>query len=270
MQGGAALAKGMFPELGAIGTVTLRIALSALILAIVFRPPLLRFQAAQWRAVVPYGVVLGVMNISFYLALQRIPLGLAVTLEFTGPLAVAVLGSRRGRDVLWIALAGIGVALIAPRGGGSSNINGSGVCLALIAGACWGTYIVLGGRVSRLFAGSAGVAAGMLFATLTVVPIALATHSLAHMRPALLGTGFGVAMLSSALPYSLEMVALRAMPARTFGILMSAEPAIGALSGLVFLGEHLRSSQWLAVVLVMLASAGAALSSRRIEVATEV
>ncbi len=269
VQGGAALAKGLFPELGAVGTVCLRIGLSAIILVIVFRPPLLRLSAEQWRAAIPYGIVLGAMNLAFYLALALIPLGLAVTLEFMGPLAVAVLGSRRVQDFLWVLLAATGILLITPWTG-AHNVNGKGVLLALLAGVGWAAYILLGGRVSRLFPGGTGAAAGMLFAIIPALPFALATGSLGRLRFASLGIGLAVAVLSSAIPYSLEMVALRAMPPRTFGILMSVEPAIGALSGLVFLRERLTPGQWLAVILVVCASAGSTLTARKAEVMREV
>ncbi len=188
VQGGAALAKGLFPALGPVGTVSLRIGLSALILVLVYRPPLGSFGKQQWRAVIPYGVVLGMMNLSFYLALARIPLGLAVTLEFTGPLTVAVFASRRVQDFLWILLAAAGIALIAPWRAGS-NVNGLGVLLALTAGVCWALYIVLGARTSRLFESGAGVAAGMLFATLTILPLTLGAHTLNRLNIKLLIVG---------------------------------------------------------------------------------
>lgn len=268
VQVGAALAKGLFSELGAVATVCLRIGFSAVILLAVFRPPLVRLSAGQWRAVIPYGIALGAMNLVFYLALARIPLGLAVTLEFTGPLAVAVVGSRRAQDFLWVLLAGAGILLITPWAG-SQNVDGKGVLLALLAGVGWAAYILLGGRVSRLFEGGQGAAVGMLFALPAVLPFALWNGSLGRLRLGSLGVGLGVALLSSAIPYSLEMMALRAMPARTFGILMSVEPAIGALSGLVFLRERLSAGQWLAILLVMGASAGATLTARKAEVMRE-
>ncbi len=268
VQGGAVLAKGLFPELGAVATVCLRIGFSAAILLAVFRPPLLRLNANQWRAVIPYGIALGAMNLVYYLALARIPLGLAVTLEFTGPLAVAVIGSRRAQDFLWTLLAALGILLITPWAG-SHNVDGLGVLLALLAGVGWAAYILLGGRVSRLFDGGKGAATGMLFALAAVLPFALWTGSLGRLSPGSLGVGLAVAVLSSAIPYSLEMAALRAMPARTFGILMSVEPAIGAVSGLVFLRERLTTGQWLAVVLVMCASAGATLTAPKAEIMRE-
>ena len=261
VQCGAALAKNMFPVLGPIGTVSLRIALSAAVLCALFRPRLLSMERAQWQVIVPYGVVLAIMNLSFYLALARIPLGLAVTLEFTGPLAIAVLGSRRVQDFLWVLLAMAGIALIAPWQA-SRNVDTTGVLLALAAGMCWATYIVVGARVSRVMSAGPGVATGMLLATVAILPFTVASRSLLHLSPNLLLSGLGVALLSSALPYSLEMMALRSIPARTFGILMSLEPAIGAVSGMFLLGEHLNSRQWAAIALVMLASAGATLTTR--------
>ncbi|MSR35701.1 MAG: DMT family transporter [Gemmatimonadetes bacterium] len=270
---GAAFAKRLFPELGAAGTAGVRIGLSALMLATVFRPPLRRLSAAQWRAVVPYGLGLGGMNLIFYLAIARIPLGLAVTIEFIGPLGLAVLGSRRLLDLVWVALAASGIALIAPwglSGPSALAIDPVGVLLALAAGALWATYIVLGGRLARVLPGGPGVAAGMIVAAALVVPTAAGTGQLGRLTPRLLGAGAGVALLSSAIPYTLEMNALRALPARTFGILMSLEPAIAAVSGLLFLGERLTGRQWLATALVIAASTGVTWTARRVSPPVEV
>ncbi|HET9596209.1 MAG TPA: EamA family transporter [Anaeromyxobacteraceae bacterium] len=262
VQGGAAVAKDLFPALGALGTAAARITLSALVLLAAFRPPLARFGRAHWRAVIPYGLVLGAMNSIFYLALERIPLGLAVTLEFVGPLAVAVLGSRRPSDLLWVLLAAAGIALLLPWNAAQvSGLDPLGAVLALVAGGCWAAYILLGGRVSRHFTDGHAVATGMLFAMLLVLPFAVVDGVLGRLTPPLLGAGLGVALLSSAVPYTLEMVALRELPSRTFGILMSLEPAIAALAGLLFLSERLAALQWLAVALVSAASAGAALTA---------
>jgi inner membrane transporter RhtA len=261
VQGGAALAKGLFPALGPTGTVGLRIGLSALILLAAFRPPLHRLTGAQWRAVVPYGVVLGVMNLVFYHALSRIPIGLAVTVEFVGPLGVAVFGSRRAVDLAWVVLAGAGIALITPWTGG--NVDPLGVALAFAAGCCWAGYIVLGGRLSRVLPGGAAVSTGMLVSAVTVVPFAAAAGGFAQVTPGRLAAGAGVALLSSAIPYTLEMIALKAIPARTFGILMSLEPGVAALVGLAVLREVLSPAQWLAVALVIIASAGSTLTGRR-------
>ncbi len=260
VQGGAAIAKGLFPVLGAAGTVGLRIGISALLLAAVMRPRLGQLQAAQWRAVVPYGVALGAMNFLFYCALARIPLGLGVTLEFVGPLAVALAGSRRWADVVWVLLAGAGIALLAPWGG--SRLDPLGMLFALLAGGAWAVYIVLGGRVAAVLPGPRGVAVGMLFASLVVLPFSVAAGGWAHLTPQLLAAGTALAVLSSALPFTLEMNALKHLPSRTFSILMSLEPAAAAVCGLVFLHERLTLAQWLAVALVMAASAGATLTAR--------
>ena len=262
VQGGAALAKGLFPALGPDGTVGLRIGLSAAMLLVAFRPPLAKLTAAQWRAVLPFGLVLGVMNLVFYNAIARIPLGLAVTVEFIGPLGVAVFGSRKAVDVLWVVLAAAGIALITPWTGGS-GVDPVGVLLALAAGGCWAAYIVLGGHLSRMLPGGAAVATGMLIAALAVVPFSVAVGGFANLTGGRFAAGIGVALLSSAIPYTLEMIALRAMPLRTFGILMSLEPAVAALAGLAFLGEILTLTQWLAVGLVIVASGGSTLTSRQ-------
>ena len=267
VQGGAALAKGLFPALGAMGTLGVRVGISALILLAAFRPRLHRATAAQWRVLIPFGVVLGMMNVLFYLALSRIPLGLAVTVEFIGPLGVAVAGSRRAVDVAWVVLAAGGIALIAPWAGGGADALG--LLLALAAGACWAAYILLGGRVSRMIPGGAAVATGMTIAAFMAVPAAVATGGFARLTPGLFAAGIGVALLSSAIPYTLEMIALKELPARTFGILMSLEPAVAALAGWVFLHEVLSPRQWLAVALVIAASTGSTLTSRGAEPAAE-
>lgn len=260
VQGGAAIAKGLFPVLGATGTAGIRIGLSALMLLAAFRPSVTRLTGEQWRAVVPYGITLGAMNVLFYLALARVPLGLAVTLEFVGPLGVAVTHSRRALDLLWVVMAAAGIALIAPWS--AQGIDPVGALFALLAGACWAGYIVLGGRLSRVLSGGAAVATGMVVATLVILPFAVAGGTLGRLTPLLLGAGALVALLSSALPYTCEMHALRTMPSRTFSIFMSLEPAVAALAGLAFLGERLGPLQWLSVGLVIAASAGAAVTSR--------
>jgi inner membrane transporter RhtA len=260
VQAGAAIAKGLFPAVGAAGTASLRIGLAAVMLLIAVRPKLRQLRAAQWRAVVPYGVALGAMNYLFYCALARIPLGLGVTLEFVGPLLVALAGSRRPLDVGWAVLAGVGIALIAPWQG--QGIDPVGMLFALAAGGCWAVYIVLGGRVAQVLPGNTAVAVGMLFATLAILPFGVASGQLQALTPGLLAAGAALALLSSALPFTLEMQALKRLPTRTFSILMSIEPAAAALCGWVFLHEHLTPGQWVAVGLVVIASAGSTLTSR--------
>lgn len=258
VQGGAAIAKGLFPVLGAAGTAGLRIGISLVLLLVVVRPPLRQLRPAQWRAVVPYGVALGTMNLLFYCALARIPLGLAVTLEFVGPLAVALAGSQRRLDVGWALVAGAGIVLLTPWTG--QPLDGLGVSFALLAGGAWALYIVLGSRVAAVLPGTQGVAIGMLFAALVVLPFSARAGGWGHLTPGLLAGGALLAVLSSALPFTLEMNAMKQMPSRTFSILMSLEPAAAAICGLLFLHEHLALNQWLAVGLVMAASVGATLT----------
>ena len=260
VQGGAAIAKGLFPLLGPAGTTSLRVGISALVLLLVVRPRLGRLSGAQWRAVVPYGLALGLMNLLFYYALARIPLGLAVTLEFIGPLGLALAGSRRWGDVVWALLAAAGIALIAPWQG--QGLDWLGVVFALAAGGCWAVYIVLGQRTAAVLPGQQAVAIGMLFAALPVLPLGLAGGSLAGLTPHLLLLGALLALFSSVLPFSLEMQALRTLPTRTFSILMSLEPVAAALSGGLLLGERLLPAQWLAVGLIVVASVGATLTTK--------
>lgn len=265
VQGGAAIAKGLFPLLGAAGTTSLRIGLSALVLLVVVRPRLGQLRPAQWRAVVPYGLALGLMNFLFYCALARIPLGLAVTLEFVGPLGLALAGSRRWGDAVWALLAAAGIALIAPWQG--QGIDLLGLAFALAAGGCWAVYIVLGQRTAAVLPGQRAVAIGMLFAALPVLPFGVASGSLLGLTPHLWLLGGLLALFSSVLPFSLEMQALRTLPARTFSILMSLEPVAAAISGWLLLGERLLPGQWLAVGFIVVASVGATLTARRADLA---
>ncbi|MCI1186063.1 EamA family transporter [Hymenobacter sp. DH14] len=260
VQGGAAIAKGLFPVLGPAGTTSLRVGISALVLLLVVRPRLGRLTKAQWRAVVPYGLALGLMNLLFYYALARIPLGLAVTLEFVGPLGLALAGSRRWVDVVWALLAAAGIALIAPWQG--QGIDLLGMAFALAAGGAWTVYIVLGQRTAAVLPGQQAVAIGMLFAALPVLPLGIASGSLAGLTPHLLLLGALLALFSSVLPFSLEMQALRTLPTRTFSILMSLEPVAAALSGWLLLDERLLLPQWLAVGFIVVASAGATLTTK--------
>ncbi|MFC4639551.1 EamA family transporter [Deinococcus hohokamensis] len=263
IQGGAAFAKTLFPALGPAGTTALRVSLAAGLLLALLRPKLRALTAAQWRAVVPYGLALGLMNLTFYASLTRLPLGLAVTLEFVGPLVLSLALSRRALDFVWVALAGVGIALIMPRAGGEAlDLGGAG--LALLAGGLWALYILAGGAVGRRVPGTTGVVAGMLVAALVTLPFGLLHAGATLFSPALLLSALGVAVLSSALPYTLEMVALKAIPARVFGVMMSLEPALAALSGLLFLHERLSGAQWLAMACVIAASAGIHLTAPRV------
>lgn len=262
VQGGAAIAKGLFPSLGAAGTASVRIGLSAVILYLVNRPNFGKLTAPQWKAVIPYGLCLGAMNLIFYLSLERIPLGLAVTLEFIGPLLLAIYGSKRYVDYLWVLLAATGIAFIAPWSG--KGIDVIGALLALAAGGFWAGYIVLGGRISKIMDGGQAVSVGMIFASMVVLPIGLYEGGLVNFTPIMLLTGGALALLSSAIPFTLEMKALKQIPAQTFSILMSLEPAVAALCGLIFLSEHLALMEWLAVISVVIASAGATMTKERI------
>jgi len=255
VQSGAAIATRLFPDAGPGGTVLLRLALSALILLCFARPRLSGRARADLGWGVAYGVALGAMNATFYEALSRIPLGVAVTIEFVGPLAVAVLGSRRPLDLLWVALAGLGVALLTTGGGG--GLDPLGGVLALVAGGFWAAYIVLAQRVGRVFPGASGLTFALVVATIVVAPFALVTAGTRVWHAGVIARGAAVAVLSSAVPYSLELFALRRMRASVFGVLMSLEPAMAALSGLLFLGQHLRPREWIAVACVMVASIGA-------------
>jgi inner membrane transporter RhtA len=255
VQGGAAIAKGIFPVLGAASTSALRIVFSAVILIIFNRPNLKSLSNTQWKAVAWYGLTLGAMNIIFYMAIARIPLALGVALEFIGPLALALTGSKRIMDFLWVILAAAGIALIAPWS--NNGLDVIGVLLALLAGAFWAGYIVLGGRISKIMDGGKAVSIGMIFASAVVLPVAIGNGLLTHFRPGMLLSGFVLALLSSAIPFTLEMSALRRIPAKTFSILMSLEPAVAAFSGLIFLHEYLSLNEWIAVALIIIASAGA-------------
>lgn len=261
VQSGAAIAKTLFPVLGASATASLRIGISALILLAVYRPNLFHITAKQWKIVIPYGLSLGAMNLIFYLAIERIPIGLAVTLEFFGPLLVAVLGSKRILDYLWVALAAIGIALIAPWT--NNEIDLWGVVFALLAGGFWAVYIILGGKISKIMNGGQAVATGMLFGSLLIIPFGIAGKGLLLLTPTYLYMGIALALLSSAIPFTLEMKALGQLPARTFSILMSLEPAAAAICGLLFLSERLNTNEIIALCCVVIASAGSTITSKR-------
>ncbi|MBF8724104.1 threonine/homoserine exporter RhtA [Pseudomonas guariconensis] len=262
IQSGASLAKSLFPAVGAQGTTALRLVFASIIMLLLLRPWRARMNAATLRSVVIYGLALGGMNLLFYMSVRTVPLGIAVALEFTGPLAVAILASRRVVDFLWIGLAIIGLLLLIPVGHSGQAIDLVGAAYALGAGVCWALYILYGQRAGAEH-GIQTAALGVLVAALFVAPIGIAHAGSALLAPALIPVALGVAVLSTALPYSLEMIALTRMPARTFGTLMSIEPVFAALSGLLFLGEILSLSQWLAILAIITASVGATLSMRK-------
>ncbi|MEV6967943.1 DMT family transporter [Hamadaea sp. NPDC051192] len=258
VQLGSAVAKHLFPVVGSFGTVALRLFFAAAVLLLVWRPSV-RLSRRAWTVVLGYGVVLGLMNLCFYLALARIPLGIAVTVEFLGPLAVALAGSRRWLDVVWVALAGSGVFLLMEGGG---ELNLAGLLFAVAAGALWGLYILVGAALGRHTTEGNGLALGMAIAACIAVPVGVADSGTALLHPGVLIAGLGVALLSSVVPYTLDLEALRRIPPNVFGILMSLEPAVAAVIGLVVLQEALLGTQWLAVVCVVIASAGATLGAR--------
>ena len=255
VQLGAALATTLFDELGPSGTVLLRTGFAAIILAAIWRPRVPLGATGPLRDAALLGVALAGMNLSFYAALDRIPLGIAVTLEFTGPFAIAVAGSRRPSDLLWVALAAAGIVLLSPSLHGS--LDGLGVAFALVAGGFWAAYIVLAARVGRAFSGGQGLALAMVVAAAVLVPVGLAGGGGALGQPGLLAIGLAVAVLSSAIPYSLELEALRRLQKGTFGVLMSLEPAVAALVGFAVLGQDLSPTETVAIALVVAASAGA-------------
>jgi inner membrane transporter RhtA len=262
IQSGAALAKSLFPLVGAPGVTALRLALGTLILVCIFKPWRLRFTREQRLPLLFYGLSLGAMNYLFYLSIQRIPLGVAVALEFTGPLAVALFGSRRAVDFVWVALAVLGLWFLLPLGQSIAHVDLTGAALALGAGACWAVYIITGQRAGEEH-GPATVAMGSLIAAVVFVPIGAFQAGDVLWQWSILPLGLGIAILSTALPYSLEMIALTRLPTRTFGTLMSMEPALAAVSGMLFLNESLTGQQTLALLAIMTASMGSTLTLRR-------
>jgi inner membrane transporter RhtA len=261
LQVGAAFAVTLFDDLGPAGAAFLRLAFAAVVLWAIWRPRMSSHTRGDLRVAAAFGVALGLMNWSIYESIDRIPLGVAVTIEFAGPLLVAVIGSRRPLDGLWIALAAAGILLLADPGGGS--IDALGVLFALTAAACWMAYIYLSKRTGLLFPGGSGLALAMVVGALIVLPAGVIQGGGALVEPGLLGSALVVALASSVLPYSLELEALRRLPEAVFGVLMSLEPAVAALAGLVVLGQDLGARELVAIGMVVVASAGAASLSHR-------
>ena len=257
VQIGAAIAKSLFDQLTPTGLVTLRLLFGAILLGLLFRPRVRGRPASELWLALAFGLTLVTMNFCFYQALDRIPLGIAVTLEFVGPLGVALLGSRRAVDLLWVLLAAAGILLLAP-GIGESGLDVAGVAFALAAGVLWAAYITLSVHVGRAYSGPTGLALAMGVGALVALPLGIASAGSQLLQPELLAAGLAVAVLSAALPWSLELEALRRIPAHVFGVLMSLEPAIGALVGFLLLGERIGARAVLAIALVVIASAGAA------------
>jgi inner membrane transporter RhtA len=255
VQFGAAFATTLFDELGPAGAVMLRLAFAAIILVALWRPSLGGHTRSEIRIAGLFGLVLGAMNLAFYEAIDRIPLGLVVTIEFVGPLGVAVVGSRKALDVLWVVFAATGLV---PLGGGvGGDLDRLGLVLALVAGACWAAYILLSARVGAIFPGGSGLAIAMVVGALAVVPLGVSDGGSNLLAPELLAAGLVVAIASSVIPYSFELEALRRLPTNVFGVLMSLDPAIAALAGFIVLGQDLHPAEIAAIALVVIASAGA-------------
>jgi inner membrane transporter RhtA len=274
VQVGAGLAARLFTQIPPAAVTGLRLWTAAALMAAVGARPLrqnlaILVRRRSWRdaaVVAAFGLTLAVMNFSIYQAFARIPLGIAVTIEFLGPLAVAVATSRRVIDLLWVALAGAGIALLTGAGnsaGGGHGMNLAGLAFALLAATAWAAYIILSRATGRRFPGASGLTIAMLVAAVVIVPAGVTAGRGALLHPGILATGLAIGLLSSIIPYTLELEALRRIPARVFGIWMSLEPAVAALVGLVMLGEALAVSEWAAIVCVMIACAGAARGSAR-------
>jgi inner membrane transporter RhtA len=266
VQFGSALAAKLFAAVGPGGAVLLRLATASIVLLAVWRPRLRGRTRRELVLAIMFGLVLAGMNLSFYSALHRIPLGVAVTIEFVGPLAVAIGGSRRRIDVLWITLAAVGIIALTHRGG-THGLDGLGVVFALIAGSLWAAYIILNARLGRAFAGGTGLALSMCVATAAALPAGLIEGGGNLLEPRSLALGAAVGMLSSAIPYSFELEALRRIAVNVFGVLMSLEPAMAAMAGFLVLGQGLDGRALVGIALVVVASIGASRQTRDAPVA---
>jgi len=263
---GTSLAKGLFPFVGAEGTTTYRLVFSTLLLMAFWRPWRRAWTWADAPILVVFGATLGLMNLLFYNAIKTVPFGLAIAVEFTGPLAVALWSSKKPLDFVWIVLAVAGMGLILPLGNASgaemqaAAIDPVGIAFALGAGTCWAVYIVVGQRVADRI-GAFATPMGMLVAALLVTPVGISVAGSSLLNPEWMLAGLGIALLSSAIPYSLEMYSLKHLPKQTFSILLSLEPAVGALAGWLVLSEQLSAQQLCAIGLIMLASMGSAMTA---------
>ena len=258
---GTSFGKQLFPQVGALGTTALRVGFSALLLLLIWRPWRWTTSRADLKSLVRYGMALGCMNLMFYQSIQTIPFGVAVAIEFSGPLAVAFFTSRQRIDYLWIAFAIAGLGLLLPLGHDMASLDPAGVGFGLGAAVFWAAYILFGKKVGHLHAGHS-VALGLTMAAITVVPFGVWHAGSALLQPEILLAGLGVAAVSSAIPISLEMVALKRLTPAAFGVMASMEPAVAALMGVLVLHEHLTGLQWLAIVLVMCAAAGSAATAK--------
>lgn len=251
---GSAMAKSLFNTLNPSAVVLLRVAFAAMVLMLLWKHQIKEIFLQNWGVLIPFGLSLALMNLTFYLAIERIPIGIVVALEFIGPLGLAIANSRRLIDLLWVIFAGIGIVLLAPIGGLSLDLIG--IALALTAGGFWAVYILLSVKVGRALPGGVGLALAMTVGAIFLFPIGVVAGGLTLFEPKLLLMGFGVAMLSSALPYSLELEALRWIPVQVFGILLSLEPVVAALVSFIVLGETLELRAIVAIWLIAIAAAG--------------
>lgn len=258
---GSAIAKGLFATLNPAAFALLRVAFAAAVLMVWWRPQIKEMFERNTSLLILFGLSLSLMNLSFYLAIARIPVGIAVAIEFLGPLGVALFNSRQLLDFLWVILAGCGIFLLAPFGNFSIDLIGIG--LALVAGSLWAVYILLSAKVGQTFLGGAGLALAMTIGAIALAPIGLLTGGASLLEPQILLIGFGVALLSSVLPYSLELEALRSLSVRVFGVLMSLEPVVAALISFVLLGETLELRALVAILLISVAAGGVSLFSDR-------
>lgn len=263
IQFGASQAKQLFSSLGVAGTSTLRLLFASLIMVAVFRPWKTKFTRDMVKGLVFYGASLGLMNFSFYFALQSIPLGIAVALEFLGPLSVAIFSSKKKIDYLWVLLAGVGIIFLLPKDLATHTLDPLGMFLAILAGAFWAMYIIFGKRAGNNLKGEIASSMGMLVAALIVLPVGIMIDGRKLLNTSALPVALMVAVFGSALPYTLEMFALKKLPTQTFGILMSLEPAIAAIMGFLFLAESLTIYQWLAIFCVIISSLGSTLSQKK-------
>lgn len=252
----------LFPAVGAQGTTAVRVGLSAVLMLLLWRPWRWRLSRADATAIACYGAALGAMNLMFYMSLRTLPFGLAVAIEFSGPLAVAIWSSRRAVDFVWVALAMAGLGMLLPLGLNGSTLDPMGVFYALAAAVFWALYIVFGKRAGHLHAGHS-VSLGLLMAAIVVVPVGVVHAGAALLTPTVLLVGLGVAAISSAIPISLEMMALKRLPKEAFGIMISMEPAVAAVLAVGLLGEYLSLLQWLAIACIVAASMGSALTAGR-------
>jgi len=256
VQFGSALAKSLFDDLGPWGVVALRVTFSTLFLFILWRPKFHPQVKQHLPIIISYGVIMAMMNSSFYAAIDRIPLGIAISLEFTGPLGLAILKSQRWKDGLWAGLAALGIFLLTPLSG--ATLDTTGMFMALFAGLCWALYIIFAEKLGKALPGVEGLSWGLAVSTVLLLPIGIANAGSAFLNVRLVALGAGVALLSTALPYACEIVALRSLPIKVFGVMLSLEPMVGVVAGFLILGETLSPRALIACILVSIAAAGAA------------